>query len=75
MPIATSRSPEGGNFKKPAYEGDRIMWAPEISDKANVIDKTVYKWFSNGTLPAVKIGGRRGCWESDFYALLQPKSA
>ena len=63
------------HFAKPAYDGDKILWVPEISERANVEPQTVYKWFTNKTLPPVKLGGRRGCWESDFLALAQPQTA
>lgn len=65
----------GTTFAKPAYPGDCILWVPEICQRANVAQQTVYKWFSNGTLPAVHLGGRRGCWESDFLAKAQPSNA
>lgn len=63
------------NFTKPAYPGDRIIWVPELSEEASVKPQTVYKWLSNGTLPAVQLGGRRGCWESDFREISQPKKS
>lgn len=61
-------------FAKPAYDGDRLMWAAEISKRAGVGLPCVYKWLGNGTLPGVQLGGRRACWESDFLALTQPKT-
>lgn len=61
------------DFEKPAYPGDRLVWVPEISERANVRPVTVYKWFSNGTLPCCQLGGRRGVWLSDLLAAMQPK--
>lgn len=61
--------------KKPAYDGDRIMWVPEITEITGAKRVTVYKWFSTGVLPCVKLGGRRGCWQSDLEAATQPSTA
>jgi predicted DNA-binding transcriptional regulator AlpA len=63
------------NYRKPAYEGDRILWVTDIQELTNSSNKTVYGWFADGVLPSVKLGGRRGCWESDFLEVTQPKSA
>ncbi|MEM1111133.1 MAG: hypothetical protein AAGI11_04425 [Pseudomonadota bacterium] len=59
-------------FEKPAYEGDRVLFVPEMAGRAGRHAQSIHRWLSQGELPVVEIAGRRGCWESDFLAKLQP---
>ena len=60
-------------FEKPAYEGDRILWVEDIAKVTNRTDQCVYGWFRKGTLAYCQMGGRRGAWESDVLAMMQPR--
>ena len=62
-------------FKKPAYPGDKILDKNKIREVVGAADSTIYKWWGNGVLPKVKIGGMSGSWESDVLELIQPKTA
>ena len=68
-----SSSPRKDPFAKPAYDGDRLMFASEIAKEAQVSGQCIYKWWRQGTLPYAQVGGRRASWRSDFLTMTQPR--
>lgn len=49
-----------------------FLTSAEVKDEARVSSTTLLRWRQNGTLPAIKVGGRFRYRRADVEALLSP---